>query len=230
MENRNKKILIAEDEIIIAEFISDLLYEMGFSQICMAHDYESIIQLIISEKPDLVLLDIRMDDQLVGLTIGEHLFSEYHIPFIYITANSEYSIMEKAVLTKPLGYITKPIRPSDLFAMVSIALSPAIVETEMLTFKDGYSVVRLNLNDIFYIQSDGNYLTIFSKDKKYVIRQTLEWIHDQLDKSIFLRGHRSYIINVKKVEKLGNRSVIINHQELPISRLNWNEIRAQFLV
>lgn len=230
MENRNKKILIAEDEIIIAEFISDLLQEMGFSHIAMAHDFDSIINSLVSDKPDLVLLDIRMDDRLVGLTIGEKLYSDYRIPFIYLTANSEQKIMEKAVLTNPVGYITKPIRSSDLFAMISIALNSPNSEANIISFKDGYSVVRLNMYDILYIQSDGNYLTIFSKDKKYVIRQTLDWVLEQLDNLMFYRIHRSFIVNLKKVERLGNRCVLINQQELPVSRLYWNDIRSHFLL
>jgi DNA-binding LytR/AlgR family response regulator len=228
MAHKTKRILIAEDEIIIAEYISDLLIELDCQYVKMAHDEETILNLIHEWKPELVLLDIRMKDKLIGLSIAELLHSKFKIPFIYISANSERNIIEQAIATMPLGYITKPIRKTDLFAMVSLAFAEQDSKDNTLLFKDGYDVIRIQIKDIIFAQSEGNYITIFTTDKKYVIRQTLDWLSEQLNPDFFLRCHRSFIVNWKKVSKLGNKVILLNSQVIPVSRQNWSDIKNRF--
>ena len=76
----------------------------------------------------------------------------------------------------------------------------------------------INVNEIVYIESEGNYITIFTSGKKYLSRQNMESILLDLDSSDFLRIHRSYIINLNKVKKYSNKEVIINEITLPISK------------
>jgi YesN/AraC family two-component response regulator len=112
------KFLIIEDEVMIAEILKDYLISFGYSQIKMAHDKATSIELIEAYKPDIILLDIRMEQEKVGLEIGDWLNKKHRIPFIYITAHSDLQMLNEIMATKPAAYINKPIKKSDLLANI----------------------------------------------------------------------------------------------------------------
>lgn len=112
------KFLIIEDEIMIAEVLKDYLISFGYSQIQMVHDKPSALILINSFKPDIILLDIRMERERVGLEIGTFLNQKSNASFIYITAHSDTEILMEIMATNPAGYLNKPIKKSDLLATI----------------------------------------------------------------------------------------------------------------
>ncbi len=211
------KILIVEDEVLIAEDLKDILKTFGLKKIEMVHDKASALENLRLNKPDIAILDIRMEKELDGLEIGEHIQNNYKLPFIFITAHSDIEMIKKIIKTKPVGYITKPFKKSDLFANINLAIEQ-LTTNNKLFIKDGYSTHVININDIVYIESEGNYITIFTSGKKYLSRQNMESILLDLDSSDFLKIHRSYIINLNKVKKYSNKEVIINEITLPISK------------
>lgn len=220
-------ILIVDDEILICEYISDVLKSYGYSDFRMAHDLNAAIELTESYKPDLVLLDIRMEKGLEGLEMGELLTHKYKIPFIYISANSEKDIIEKAVVTRPSGYITKPIKSSDLFAAVRMCLQGRSSATDYITIKDGYSIVRILLSTVLFAESDGNYIHIHTDSRKYTIRQTLEWFEETVNSQDFMRVHRSYFIRLDRISRINSLEVYIGQHPVPVSRKHWSDFKVR---
>ena len=215
------KILIVEDEILIAEDLKDILKSFGCKQIAMAHDKKSALTLLETFKPDIALLDIRMEKEVDGLEIGEYINAKCQIPFIYITAHSDVEMIKKIVKTKPLGYITKPFKKSDLFASLSLFAqeqSDSLTNTNQLKVKDGYNTIIIHKNEINYIESDGNYVTIFYGMKKITLRQSMETLIHELNSDAFFKIHRCYVININKVSKFSKKEVHINNVSLPLSR------------
>jgi two-component system, LytTR family, response regulator LytT len=214
------KILIVEDEILIAEDLKDLLASFGMKLIAMAHDKRKALQLIEEFKPRLVLLDIRMEGEKDGLEIGEYLHHKTDISFIYITAHSDVAMVKKIVDTQPAGYITKPIKKSDLYASISLAISrqqlPA--ERKMLKLKDGYSFVLIPQDEILYLESDGNYVQVVSENKKVLVRQSLDSIASELEPKQFFKIHRSYIVNTSQIIQYSRKEVQLKNHTLPVSR------------
>ena len=213
----NIKILVVDDEILIAEDLMDTLISLGFPNIELAHDKNEAIAKLKSFSPDIALLDIRMEKELDGLEIGEFINnSGSKIPFIYITAHSDVAMIKQIVKTKPAGYITKPFKKSDLFAAINLAGNK--LEEKKLIIKDGYKNLILDFNDVIYIESEGNYINIFCTNQKIVSRQPIDGFVSELDESIFLRIHRSYIVNLNKVTKFSKKEVYIGSIILPIAR------------
>lgn len=213
------KILIVEDEVLIAEDLSDLLRSFGINEIDMAHDKSLAIKKIEEFNPDLILLDVRMENELTGIQIAEVINDKYKIPFIFITAHSDVEMMKNILKTSPVGYITKPFKKADLFAnivLISERLKTKNVKQIML--KDGTKNVVLDLNDILYIESDGNYIEIHSLNKKFALRQNMESIMSQLDDHQFFRVHRSYIVNLKKISSYTRKDLTIAGVIVPISK------------
>jgi len=227
----NTRILIVEDEILIAEDLKDTLFDLGFSQVDMAHDRKSAIEMIHTMNPQIVLLDIRMEGETDGLEIGKFIAENTKQPFIYITAHSDVAMVKEIVKTRPEGYITKPVKKSDLFAAISLALQKVKVEdrSKSISIKDGYSNVLIQLDKILFVEAEGNYLNIVCEDRRYVSRQSMESIMEEMNDERFFRIHRSYFVNTQKILKYSKKEIQIGTYKLPVSRNIGNEFEARML-
>jgi DNA-binding LytR/AlgR family response regulator len=217
-----EKILIVEDEILIAEDIKETLISLGFNDVLMAHDKTEAFQLIDVMHPNIVLLDVRLENERDGIDIGKKLAERKDIQFIYVTAHSDVNMVKEIIRTNPAGYITKPVKKSDLYASISLALSKLETPDEgekMVNIKDGYDTVLVLIKDIIYIEAEGNYLTLFCQDKKHVIRLSMEQFINDADSSLLFRVHRSFAINIQQVVRYSKKEIVMTNAEtIPISR------------
>jgi DNA-binding LytR/AlgR family response regulator len=215
------KILIVEDEILIAEHIKDYLISFGMSQVYMAHNKNLALQALEHIQPDLVLLDMHLQHPLDGIELANQIDKKGEPPYIFITANADMLIIQEAIHTKAAAYITKPLKKSDLFASIQIALkSKEKQEEAFLLIKENNETTKIILTDILFIESKGNYINIHTKRQKLITRQTLDWAQEKLPEYQFMRVHRSFIVNIRAVQKTNSKAVFIGEIEIPISRAN----------
>jgi two-component system, LytTR family, response regulator LytT len=212
------KVLIVDDEVLIAEDLKDILKSFGIKNVSLAHDKASALLSLTVFEPDLVLLDIRMENDFDGLEIGEYINNNIQIPFIYITANSDVNTIQQIVNTKPAGYITKPFKKAELLININLAIEKQQNKTRHLIIKDGANNTLIPMNEISMIEGDGNYIVICCEEKKHLSRQSLDSITRDLDNAHFFKVHRSYIINLNKVTSFTKKTVFINDISIPISR------------
>jgi two-component system response regulator LytT len=216
----NIKILVIEDEVLIAEHLKHYLVGFGFSEVFLTHTKKQAIQLLDHISPDLVLLDLHLQQPKDGMEIARIIDERGEPPYIFITANADLLIIQEAMHTKAVSYITKPVKKTDLFAAIQIALkSKAKPETSFLLIKESNSNLKLSFDDILYIEGNSNYINIFTKTQKVVTRQSLEWAELELPEHLFMRIHRSYLVNLRAVQRTNAKSVFIGETEIPISRL-----------
>jgi DNA-binding NarL/FixJ family response regulator len=116
------KILIVEDEPLIASDIHFTVSEAGYFVIGIAHTSLKAMDMISNRNPDLVLLDISIKGDKNGIDIGEKLKNDYKIPFIYVTSFADKSTLEKAKATLPYGYIIKPFKDKDIPTAIEMAM------------------------------------------------------------------------------------------------------------
>jgi CheY-like chemotaxis protein len=116
------RILIVEDEVVIAMEIEAMLEQLGYSVTGHASRGEEAIELAGQQRPDLVLMDIRLKSEMDGVTAAEKIFRLYKIPVVFLTAHSDPSTLERAMMIQPYGYIIKPFRKNELFTTIEIAL------------------------------------------------------------------------------------------------------------
>jgi len=117
------KILIVEDEPLIAEDIKEILLQVNYIVVGIAYTKEQAFDLLKNTSPDFVLLDINLGNNTDGILIAEHINKQHHIPFLYLTSYSTKIILDKVKHTFPMGYIVKPFDEADLFTGIEIALS-----------------------------------------------------------------------------------------------------------
>lgn len=228
----NTKILIVEDEILIAEDLKDTLQMLGFKNIELAHDKKTAIQKLETFKPQISLLDIRLEKDTEGIEIGNYISSHKLGQFIYVTAHSDVEMVKKIIKTSPSGYITKPVKKSDLFASIGLAIEQSKhgeIESKQITIKDGYDSVMIEVDSIRYVEAEGNYLNVYCTDKKYVIRQSMESFIAELDSEMFYKIHRSFLVNVKRIVRYSKKEICLDNGTLiPVSR-NVKEEFEQFM-
>ncbi len=117
-----KKILIVEDESIIAEDISDSLTALGYQVTAIVYSGEEAIQSASEIRPDLVLMDINLQGQIDGIAAAKEIRSRFKIPVIYLTAYADENTLLQVNSTKPFGYIVKPFEEKNLHTTIQIAL------------------------------------------------------------------------------------------------------------
>ncbi|MCF7794676.1 MAG: response regulator [Candidatus Cloacimonetes bacterium] len=117
-----KKILIVEDEQIIAQDIKMLLDMEGYEVISVHDRGEEALKQIKQERPDLVLVDIDLPGRMNGIELSKEIGLKMGIPVIFVTAFSEAKTVKKAMETKPAAYIMKPIFDEDLLIEIRKAL------------------------------------------------------------------------------------------------------------
>ncbi len=117
-----KKILIVEDEPIIAEDLSLILSKAGYHVIGIANDGVRALDLLHAQSPDLALLDIALDSEISGIDIAKVINDKHAIPFIFITSFSDKQTLEQVKDVYPDGYIVKPFKKKDILANIEIAL------------------------------------------------------------------------------------------------------------
>jgi two-component system response regulator LytT len=208
------KILIVEDEIFIADYIQELLEETDFKYVKQANNVVEALAKLNDFNPNVVLMDINIEGDCEGIKLSNNEFKKKSI--IFITAQNDFATIKKAIATNPENYLTKPIKKIDLIAAIElIALKR---NSNTITVKDGYDYLKLSYDEILYIKSDNNYIDILTKSKKYTVRQSLEGFLNNVDKTIFRKIHRSYVINKTFITKITSKSVFLNEIEIPLSR------------
>lgn len=116
----NSKILIVEDEVLIANFILKMLQKEGFSNLEIANDVETAKAKFNSFRPDIILLDINLEESNTGIDLAAKKNEDAKI--IYLTAQNDIETIKKAIATNPISYLTKPIKKPDLLAAINLCL------------------------------------------------------------------------------------------------------------
>jgi DNA-binding NtrC family response regulator len=114
------KILIVEDEFIIASDLMMILERAGYEIAGIASSVPKALEIINLKRPAWVFVDIHLVGKLTGIDLANQLV-EMHIPFIYVSANSNQSILELAKATKPYGFLVKPFREKDVLVTLDVA-------------------------------------------------------------------------------------------------------------
>lgn len=118
----NYRILIVEDEVIIAEDLKDALSAMGYEVCGICYDSESALDQLYRLRPDMVLLDINIRGTKDGIAVARIIKDSYHIPFIFLSSLSDRHTLERARVTRPRGYLVKPFRDQDLMTTIEMAI------------------------------------------------------------------------------------------------------------
>ena len=229
------KILVVEDEMIIAAKISMHLTNLGYEVTGILPRGEEALMSVEENRPDIVLMDIRLKGNLSGIETAIQIQKIADIPVIFLTANVDEGTFNKAKLAKPYAFLSKPYKQLDLQRAIELTISrltapennlppgengvgdQSFILSDRIFVRQREKMIKIIVADILYIEADRNYCRIFTKTNEYLLCITLKSIEEKLTKHIFLRVHRSYIINLSHIDAVADDHVIINQKAMPVS-------------
>ena len=228
------KILIVEDEMIIAANTSLQLSNLGYEVSGIVARGEEALENIKNNVPDIVLLDIQLKGELDGIETAQLMQKEHDIPIIYLTSNVDDANFNRAKKTNPSAFISKPFKKLDLQRAIELTANSVVEEEIKLKRKGSKSdafvlsdrifvrhndrIVKIIIADILYIEADRNYCHIHSKGKDFLLVATLKDIEKKLPKNYFLRVHRSFIINISQIDEVAAKHLVISRKAIPVSK------------
>ena len=223
MSKTKYKILIVEDEPIIASDIEMILEELDYDVTGIEDCAEDAINSIEENKPDLILLDINIEGDIDGVMLAQDINKMYQIPFVFLTSNTDSHTINRVKRTKPAGFIVKPFNEKDFQSVIEIALittnnTKPTEKNDTFFIKTSNGLVKINMSEIIYIQADDNYSKIFTSSKKHLVSYTLKKVTEKLLHTNLIRIHRSFIINTNFIDKIKDGFVYIGEKEIPIGR------------
>lgn len=230
MEN-NTRILIVEDDMIIAANLSLQLCNLGYEVTGIESRGEEAIGHALANAPDIILMDINLKGKLNGIETVSMIQKNHDIPVIYLTANSDETTFALAKETHPFAFISKPFNQLDLERTIALVVEQISekrgsnknfqqieVLNDRIFVRHNGRMEKLLLSDILYIEADRNYCTLATNTNTYVLTCTLKTMEEKLPRSIFIRVHRSYITNISKLDVVAEGHLEIGRKVIPLSR------------
>lgn len=202
-------------------------------QISVIEQFSSAIDAIKylnSNDIDVIFLDIHMPS-FSGFDFIKTLKSP---PKIVLTTSDKNFALEAFEYDCVVDYLVKPITKERFEKAVKKLISSEVVNAKkQITTKEESNfiyvsvdrrLVKINIPDIFFVEAKGDYISIKTAKKNYIVHSTLKKIEDKLPSSLFLRIHRSFIINISEIIDIEDNSVLIQKSVIPISRSNKSEL------
>lgn len=227
------RILVVEDDMIIAANISLQLTNLGYEVTGIETRGEEAILNADVNPPDIILMDINLRGILDGVQTAQAIQKKADIPIIYLTANTDEASFLRAKKTRPLAFITKPFNKLNLQRTIALAVERLRENEEKKEFgekmdlqilddrifvRHNGKMAKLLLDDILYIEADRNYCTIVTTTSNYVLASTLKTMQERLPSSKFVRVHRSYMVNIAKLDVVGENHLEIGRIVIPFSK------------
>ncbi len=225
------RVLIVEDDMIIAANMSLQLSKLGYEISGIESRGEEALIHVKLNTPDVVLMDINLKGSISGIETAHAMQITTDIPHVYITANNDEATFEKAKKTHPFAFIAKPINLQELHRTLSLVAeqqnrkNTANEKEELIEVLNDRIFIRhhgqmekLLLEEILFVEADRNYCKIATPKKPYILTATLKVMEDKLPGSLFVRVHRSYIVNIKRLDVVAEGHVEINRKVIPLSK------------
>ena len=157
----NLKILVVEDEIIVAEDIRNYLECLGYSVTDITESGIEAIAKAALNKPDLVLMDIRLEENMNGLQVAEKIWNNFHIPIIFLTAHSDIKTIKQAKIP-PFGYINKPFRERELHTAIEMAIYKHELEKKLKYREQWVNTIVKSISDAVIITDHKSCITLLN--------------------------------------------------------------------
>ena len=145
-----KKILIIEDEPVIASDIQNKLEGLGYSVSAVISSGEKAVEKAGELMPDLVLMDIALDGSMDGIEAAGQIREQFDIPFVYLTAYADDKLLERAKTTEAFGYMIKPFQERELHAVIELALYKCQMEKKLRESEERYRLLAENAADVIW--------------------------------------------------------------------------------
>ena len=239
------KILIVEDEFMIAEDIAMRLDDFGYEVVGTVSTARQALDIVENKRVDLALLDINISGPVDGIQLASVIQEKFNIPFIYLTSLASKSVVERAQKTLPSAFLLKPFNDRQVQIAIDMALNnferkvvassvqethdpiknePMVIFKGSLFLKKDSHFERLSFDDVLYLEAASNYTSVITKKGRYVYSTILKYFEEKLPGDKFIRVHRSFIVNLDSVTGFEGGYLFVNEMHIPISKKRKNAL------
>jgi DNA-binding LytR/AlgR family response regulator len=243
--NKNQlKLLIIEDDLIIAENLKENLIEMGYGEIDVTHNSEIAVNTFKKKIHDICLVDIKLNNShLDGIETVSKINEIEKVPIIYLTSFSDESTRERAKKTNPAAYLIKPAGKTQIDVSIDLALAnfynknhdthniscPIFSNKGFIFVKTQKRYEKFYFRDIRVFKADGSYVELIASEKKVKVSSTLNKLMEQIKTKDFIRCHRSFAVNIQHIQSFDHESLYIENGKEIIEISIGDQYRAEVL-
>lgn len=246
----NLKILIVEDERLIAESLRAILTGMGYQVPAIFRSGQETLDKFHAGFADIIIMDINLQGKINGVDTSIELRKISTVPIIYLTDNQDEYLRKKAIYeTNTVQYLTKPFTRLDISVAIDLAIkalkkhdlkvkqatTASYILDGCIFVKDGAAYKKILISDILYVKADRAYCELVYKEKagqektSFVFSESLSFLEEKLAFARELvRVHRSYLINLQRVHKTQDNRLWIGQEEIPIGKTFRPQVQAMF--
>ena len=245
------QLLIIEDEAVLALDLRATLLAEGYGVAGIAATGPQALALFTQHPVDGVLCDIHLQGPWDGIETARRLLAVRPVPLLYLTALADQPTLDEALTTAPAAYLPKPVSVASLRAALALALHsfarplPAAPEpapspdaltrdtilqlNDHVFIKDNNQFVRIPLADILLLEADNTYTALRTPSRKYALRLTLGAVLERLHFAQLVRVHRSFAVNIQRVERFSDADATVAGQTVPLGRQYREAFLKQFM-
>jgi CheY-like chemotaxis protein len=213
------KILIVEDEILVATDIEESLLGLGYDVLNAVATGKAALREVEKNLPDVILMDIMLKGDLNGIETANFIRQKHDVPIIYLTANADVSTINKAKISLPYGYIIKPFTDKDLQTNIEIARFKFENDMKIKMESDQFNqffgmgkdkkdhvivqgkngLERVRPDDVYFIEGTESGSILHFMDEEIITEKTLDKIKDLFSFDHFYQVNELFIVNINKI-------------------------------
>lgn len=252
------KVMIVEDELIIAESLKVMLEGMGYEVPAIFTSGKKTLDVFMPGFADIIIMDIHLAGNTNGIDTSIEIRKISTAPIIYITDSKDEYLRKKAIYeTNTVQFLTKPFTRLDISIAIDLAIkaikgqnliseqanSSSYLINEFIFVRDVQGFKKILISDIIFVKAEGSYCNLFYKinsahgekkkdakrDDSILFSENLSFLEEKLSfAKQLVRVHRSYLININSVNKIHENRLWVEDNEIPIGKTYKNEIRDRF--
>lgn len=223
------KVLIVEDETLVANDLSYQLSSLGYEVCGIAKSGEEALRSCEIHQPDLVLMDIKIQGELDGIDTAIKVANSYGIPIIYLSDLKDRDILERAKKSHSHSFLSKPVTEFTLLTSIEFAIKNHLMLShnasenvdglkDYVFIREGHSHIKLSIDSILWLKASGAYCEIKTLDNVYVQSKNMREVSEYFDPAIFVKAHKSYTVNMTKIDSYEGTEVTIQGTKIPIGK------------
>ncbi len=240
------KILIVEDEELYSDQLEMIIEQLGYTHINTVDNSNEAMISIKEDVPDLILMDIHIQGEHDGIELADMIKKEHSIPIIFITSLQDDLTFTRASRTMPVQFLVKPFNNLQIKRSIELSIKQHNQHKQSLTSRDRieageikgidevnalnshffiktrHKLEKVAVDEVLFLEADGHYCKVQTSQKKYLVRIAMTELVKRLPSDFFIKIHRSFIVNIKKIKSvdLQDSVVILEEKHLPLSKRN----------
>gem|GEM_PF-476574 len=228
--NKTAHVMVVEDDLVVRSTLETLLTDMGHKIAGFVDNAVDAMVVFSSKHPDIIIADISLNGPLNGIELIRKINEIRKVPVLFLTANNNEDVFNKAKDVQPFAFISKPIERKNLERSISLAiestslLAPQFKELssadEAIYTRIGHRLKKINIHEIESIEVDGKYCSLQIGVKSVTCKITLKELLEVLPARNFVQVSRNHAVNLDKIEDMDmmNMTVKLSNSEVSISR------------